>query len=142
MLFRQQNAKVKRIQTLRAIALLLCIAVILIISSCSAQKDSIVILENTNRTAFTMIFSNFSAKSKCELSLNKRDVVQFDVEREGGEIAFTVNGKNGSEPYSGNDLQSGIFTVTVSETDVYVFRITGKAATGKITVKNLGPGVE
>ena len=63
-------------------------------------------------------------------------------EYEAGKIAFGVSGKNGSEPYTGNDLQSGIFTVTVSETDNYVFNITGKNATGKITVKNLESEME
>ena len=48
-----------------------------------------------------------------------------------------VSGKNGSEPYTGNDLESGVFTVTVSETDKYDIRITGKDATGKVTVKNV-----
>jgi len=35
-------------------------------------------------------------------------------------------------------LEPGLFTVTVSETDEYVFGITGKAATGKVIIKNLG----
>lgn len=72
----------------------------------------------------------------------KGDVVQIEVEYEAGKIAFGVSGKNGSEPYAGNDLQSGVFTVTVSETDNYIFNITGKNATGKITVKNLESEME
>jgi len=31
-----------------------------------------------------------------------------------------VSGKNGSEPYTGNNLRSGLFTVTVSETDYFL----------------------
>jgi hypothetical protein len=49
-----------------------------------------------------------------------------------------VKGKNGSEPYTGNNLKPGLFTVTVSETDRYEIRITGKGATGKVFVKNVG----
>ena len=75
-------------------------------------------------------------------ALSRGDVLQVEVERESGEIALTVSGKNGSEPYTGNDLVTGIFTITVFETDEYVFRITGKDATGKITVKNLGSEVK
>ena len=77
------------------------------------------------------------ARNKCELSLNRGDVLQIEVDREGGEIALAVSGKKGSEPYTGNDLKSGVFTVTVSETDEYLIRITGKDATGKVTVKNV-----
>lgn len=108
------------------------------LSACAAPKGSIVILEDGRGTGFTMDMKKFNSRNKCELSLAAGDEIQVKVEHEGGKMAFSVNGKNGSEPYAGNDLESGIFTVTVSETDDYVFGITGKDATGKITVKNLG----
>ena len=108
------------------------------LSACAAPTGSIVILEDGRGTGFTMEMKEFSSKNKCELYLAEGDEVQVKVEHEGGKIAFSVSGKNGSEPYTGNDLKSGTFTVTVSETDDYVFRITGKDATGKITVKNMG----
>ena len=85
-----------------------------------------------------MDFKEWSSKNKCELSLNKGDVLQFEVFREDGEIALRVSGKKGSEPYTGNNLKSGLFTVTVSETDNYVIRITGKDATGKVMAKKVG----
>lgn len=116
----------------------LVIAIIVSISACSAPKNSILILENPNGTGFIMDFKEWSSKNKCELSLNKGDVLQIEVVREGGKIALMVSGKNGSEPYTGNNLESGLFTVTVSETDKYAIRITGKNATGKVMVKNVG----
>jgi len=121
----------------KIIILLLMMAIMTTLSACSAVKGSIVILENADGTGFTMEFQEWSAKNKCELFLNKGDEVKIEVVSEDGEIAFSVNGRNGSEPYRGNDLSSGMFTITVSETDDYVFAITGKDATGKITVKNL-----
>jgi len=116
----------------------LLIATIIAISACGAAKGGIVILENPHGTGCTMDFQQWSAKNKCELSLDRDDVLQIQVARENGQIALTISGKNGSEPYTGNDLRSGVFTVTVSETDDYVIRITGNDATGKITVKSLG----
>lgn len=139
MLFSKLSAGNRRIQNRHLIIfLLLMMAIMIALSACSASKGSIVILENADGTGFTMDFQEWSAKNKCELFLNKGDEVKIEVVSEDGEIAFSVNGKNGSEPYRGNDLPSRMFTVTVSETDDYVFAITGKAATGKITVKNLG----
>lgn len=114
------------------------LAVILLLSACTAPKGSIVILENPKGTGFTMDFTQFNAKSKCDLSLDDGDVLQVEVIRDSGSIALTVSGQNGEEPYTGNDLESGIFTIAVSETDEYVFQITGKDANGKIEVKNLG----
>jgi len=65
-------------------------------------------------------------------------VLQIEVLSEGGEINLMLKGKYGSEPYEGKKLESGIFTVKVSETDEYMIKITGKNATGKLIVKNLG----
>ena len=89
-----------------------------------------------------MDFKKWSSTNKCELSLNKGDILQIEVVRENGKIALTVSSENGSEPYTGNNLKTGVFTVTVSETDKYVIRITGKDATGKVMVKNVGSAAE
>lgn len=118
------------------------LAAILLLSACGALNGSITIIEDLNGAGFTMDFTQFNAKNKCELTLADGDVLQIDVTRDSGKIALTVSGKNGSEPYTGNDLNSGMFTITVSEADEYVFQITGKDAEGKITVKNLGARID
>jgi hypothetical protein len=53
------------------------IAIILTFSACTTTKGSIVILENANGTGFTMEFKQWSAENKCQLSLNKGDVLQI-----------------------------------------------------------------
>lgn len=142
MFFRNQNGRIRRIQNIHPIIFLpLLIVIIIMTSACSVPKGSIMILENPNGTGFTMDFKKWGSKSKCELSLSKGDVLHIEVLREDGEIALMVSGKNGSEPYTGNNLKSGLFTVTVSETDKYAIRITGKNATGKVMVKNMGNAV-
>lgn len=115
----------------------IAIAIIIAITACAPTKGSIVIFEDPDGTGFSMDFKDWNEKNKCDLSLNKDDVLQIEIARESGEITLVVSGKNGSEPYTGNDLESGIFTVAVSETDKYVVQISGKNATGKIMVKNL-----
>lgn len=116
----------------------LVLAILVALTACTASKGSIVILENPNGTGFTMDFKKFNARNKCELSLKEDDELQIEISRDDGEIALTVTGKNGSKPYTGNNLDSGIFIVTVSETDEYVFTITGDNATGNVAVRNLG----
>ena len=112
------------------------------LSACTAAKSSIVILEDGHGTGFTINIKEYNSKNTCEMPLNEGDVLQIEVVREDGEISLVASGKKGSEPYGGNDLRSGIFTVTVSETDEYVFKVSGKSATGRITVKNLGSEAE
>jgi len=113
----------------------LFIAIIIVISNYSASKGSIVILEDPDGTGFKVNFKEWSSKNQCKLSLNEGDVLQVEVDREVGEIDLAISGKNGSKPYTGNNLESVFFTVTVPETDEYEIRITGKKATGKITIK-------
>lgn len=126
----------RRINNMHPIVFLpLFIAVIIAVSSCSAQKGSIIVLENPDGTGFTMDLKEWSSNNKCELSLSEGDVLQVEIVLEEGEISLTIRGENGAEPYAGNNLESMKFTVTVSETDNYITYVTGKNATGKITVK-------
>lgn len=111
---------------------------LLLYSACGFSKGSILILEKHNGTAFTISMNAFNTYDKWEMRLLKGQEIQVEINREDGEIALTVSGKNGSEPYEGNNLESGVFTFTVSESDDYIFQIKGKYATGKISVKNLG----
>lgn len=143
MLFRNQYKIIRKIKNNRvAIFPALILAIVLAISACTATKGSIVILEDLDGTGFTMDFREWSDKNKCELSLNKNDEIQIEVVRENGEIALALKGKNGSEPYTGNNLESCVFTVTVSEKDDYKIEINGKDATGKVKVNNLGNRAE
>jgi len=136
MLFGKQSTIRRRIRMVHPIVFLpLFIAIIIVISNYTESKGNIVILENPNGKGFVADFSKWTTTNKCTLVLNKGDEVRVEVVRENGEIGLTITGKNGSEPYTGNNLESITFTVTVSETDEYDFRITGKKATGQITVR-------
>lgn len=123
---------------IRKITAAALIAALMLTTACLAQKGSIVILENIDGKVFRVNFNEWSEKGKCELNLKQDDVLQIEVARDDGEIGMTISGKGGSEPYTGNNLQSGIFTVTISETDDYVIRFTGENATGNVTITKLG----
>jgi hypothetical protein len=136
MLYGIRNKRLKRKNTI--LLLPLVIAVMIAFTACSAPKGSILILENPNGKEFFIEFKDWSSNNECKLSLNAGDEIRVDVDREKGEIDLTISGKNGSEPYTGNNLESFLFTVAVSETDEYAIKIAGKKATGKITVKVTG----
>jgi hypothetical protein len=125
----------------RKLGIGIILVVALLLSAC-ATGGRIVILEEPHGKGFAMDFTNFNANNKCTLALADGDVVQVEIVRDSGRIDLSVSGLKGSEPYRGNDLKTNTFTVRVSETDDYVFRITGNKANGKITVKNLGSEVE
>ncbi len=138
MFFGKQHARIRMRCNMHPIVFLpLFIAILIAIQAYSAPKDSIIILENPNGTGFTMDFKEWSSKNKCELYLKKGDTLQIVAVSESGEYTLLILGENGSEPYAGNINRSMVFTVTVSETDKYEIRITGKNATGKVTVSNL-----
>jgi hypothetical protein len=138
MFFGKPNSRVKEGKSMHPIVFLpVFIAILIVISNCAGQKGNIVIVKNPDMTRFTMNLKDWSAKNKYELSLNSGDVLQIEIERESGEIGLIITSKNGAEPYRGNISESITFTVTVSETDKYTAQITGKKATGKITVKKI-----
>lgn len=135
MLFRKQDT-VRRKQNLKEIILIIMIlAMIIGVSACSPTRGSILILENVDGRGFTMDFKEWTSKDKGQIALDKGDVLQIEVAREAGVIGLVIRGKKGSEPYRGNDLRSGMFTVTVSEGDEYAIEITGKNASGRVKIE-------
>ncbi len=74
---------------------------------------------------------------QCEIHLIEGDTVRVETIYAGGEISFTIKGTSGSEPYTGNDLRSGMFTVTVPEEDDYILELRGKNASGSISVEKI-----
>lgn len=111
------------------------IVALIVISSCVNGKGTVVILESPNGTGFTADFKDWGDNNKCELTLDAGDILQIELELGSGQIDLEICGKSGSVPYTGNLLESGLFTVGVSETDRYEIKLNGKNATGKIAVK-------
>lgn len=122
----------------RRITVGMVIAAILLVSACAFDKGNIDIHKNETGSEIVMELTDFNAGDECRLSLKERDTLQIDISLDSGSIGLEISGINGSQPYTGNDLESALFTVTVSETDEYVFRITGNGATGKVIITNLG----
>ena len=118
----------------------LFVAVLVLNGGCWGAKGSVVILEKPGNARFDISFEQWSAQSKCEMSLKKGDEVRVEVDCESGELDLSMRGKKGSEPYTGNDITEVAFTVTVDETDDYVFSFSGAKATGTITLINLSKG--
>ena len=123
-----------------AMFVLVFVAVLLLGSGCWGAKGSVVILEKPGNARFDISFEEWSAQSKCEMSLTKGDEVRVEVDCESGEVDLQMRGKKGSEPYTGNDIAEVAFTVTVDETDTYVFSFSGAKASGTITLRNLSKG--
>lgn len=119
-----------------------CFAILTLTSCVVINKGTIMFIEDIKESGLSVQFNNYDLRDKCELTLNKGDVVQVDVRREGGTIGLTVKGKKGNEPYTGNDLTSGVFTFRISETDDYLFWFKGTSATGKVIIKNLGSDLD
>ena len=105
--------------------------------SCSLSKGSIVIMEKPYGSCFDISLNTWSAKDTCRMSLNKGDEIQVEVVRGSGDVSLSIRGRDGGEVYSGNGLESGTFTVSVSSTGEYIVQINGHKATGRILLKKL-----
>jgi len=136
MLLRKQNNGIRRFDRMHPIVFLpVFISIIIVFSNCTRSNGSIEVLDNPDGKGFTVDLGNWTSGRTCEISLNKGDTLLVDIDRETGSIALEISGRNGSEPYTGNNLKSGRFTVTVSETDMYDIRITGRGATGRLIIE-------
>jgi hypothetical protein len=100
-MFSERRIKRKELKRMNIVILagVLNLLLVLVFSACAVPEGSIVIVEDGHGSGFSMKFKDFNSENKCELSLNGGDVIQVEVEREGGGIAFLVSGRKGSEPY-------------------------------------------
>ncbi len=73
----------------------------------------------------------------CAFSLNRDDVLQFEVARKAERLPFRSAAKTAANPIRERS-GSCVFTVAVPETDLISDKKHGKDATGKVAVKNLG----
>src|SRR5690554_6159561 len=93
----------------------LIILLVIIISLYNTKKGTILIIEDSSGLGFSVQMSKYNSEKKYQLYLSKSDMIQVDVKHTEGIMALTVNGESGSEPYTGNDLKTGVFTFRVSE---------------------------
>lgn len=124
-----------------ALLLLLALALALTaaLSGCRAPRGGIVILESPDGNSFTMDFTKWSDQNKCELSLDAGNKLWVEADLQSGDLGLVIRGKNGSEPYTGSKLSSGAFSVTVEAADDYVFQVSGKNASGRLSVTKIEP---
>jgi hypothetical protein len=104
---------------------------------CEFSLGTIVIKENEAKGEIVITLNSYNDKNDCKITLNGGDSILIDVENEKGKISLNIIGKKGSNPYTGSDVKSSRFTVTVSESDVYKIIVKGQKATGTVKIKKL-----
>ncbi len=107
------------------------------LTGCEFSLGTIVIKENEAKGEIVITLNSYNDKNDCKITLNGGDSILIDVENEKGKISLNIIGKKGSNPYTGSDVKSSRFTVTVSESDVYKIIVKGQKATGTVKIKKL-----
>lgn len=79
---------------------------------------------------YSLSLDGFTGTHRAELSLRRGDEVAFSVDRQSGRIdlSLTLDGAL----YTGNDAQSGSFTVVIPADGVCVFTLTASRADGSV----------
>lgn len=126
------NKKIKKIMIL-----IVALITIIMVTGC-VSKGSMIIMEKDQGKEFTVTLINFNSKDTFKMFIDRDCEVQITVSDRKGELGLTIRGSKGSEPYTGNNLKKGTFTVKIGRTDEYAFEIRGKEVSGEIIVKNIG----
>lgn len=121
-----------------AFMLLLVLGLLIIASGCSA-RGSADLHKNTQADSVSGTLAKWNGGQNLELQWQAGDVIRVNILCPSGEVALTIRGSKGSEPYTGKGLSKTEFTVTVAQTDTYEIQLQGKNATGSISVERLIP---
>ncbi|HHW21883.1 MAG TPA: hypothetical protein GXX26_03240 [Clostridiaceae bacterium] len=119
---------------MRRFVYILYSVVVLLLTACAFSNGSVLIRENISGTGCKIDFMEWSQQNKCELSFDKDDELQVEIECSKGSIALDIRSKSGAEAYKGNGLDKAVFTVKVPEEGEYVISFKGTDATGSINI--------
>ena len=119
------------------VGLLVLVALMTVFSACTVTAGGILMNEQPFGAQFDISFQDWSAQDKCEMKLEKGEAILVEIVRESGDLAMTIRGDNGSEPYTGQYLETGSFLLNVSESDNYVIHLEGEHACGEIVLKRV-----
>lgn len=105
--------------------------VLLCLLLCACASGGTCSVEHTDG-ALSLRFDGFTGTQSVSLSLCAGEEVAFSVERRDGRVDLSL--ALDSLLYTGNDAQSGTFTVVVPSDGDYRFTLVGKRADGSVTL--------
>lgn len=113
------------------------IAVVFALCLCACEWTVGTVRETLDNTGYTVTFDGWSGQATRTLALERNATLQVEIVREEGDIRLDISDTAGREAYSGNGLETGIFTVTVDGSGACSITISGQKAGGSIRIRPL-----
>lgn len=111
--------------------IMLSFMIALIITGCTKSEFNGNRVSNSNQ--FLLGFTVLNCTKSHEMELEKGSKTKVSINKESGNIAILISGKDENVIYKSDDAESWEFTVTVPKTDTYTFNVTGEDAKGSVS---------
>lgn len=107
----------------------------------SACEMNVGVVTMRNNDKWTMTYALFNSFREERFYAESGDVFVIKTENSEGKIYLTVKMKNSDPVYEGN-IESGEFTVSVSESGRYTVHVEGEGAKGKFEIEKRSKNAE
>lgn len=115
-------------------------ALVMLLSACEMNVNvGVTTMRNDDR--WTMTYALFNSSKEENFYAESGDVFVIKTENSEGKIYLTVKMKNSDPVYEGN-IESGEFTVNVTESGRYTVRVEGEKAKGKFEIEKRSKNAE
>ena len=115
-------------------------ALVMLLSACEMNVNvGVTTMRNDDR--WTMTYALFNSSKEESFYAESGDVFVIKTENSEGKIYLTVKMKNSDPVYEGN-IESGEFTVNVTESGRYTVRVEGEKAKGKFEIEKMSKNAE
>ena len=115
-------------------------ALVMLLSACEMNVNvGVTTMRNDDR--WTMTYALFNSSKEENFYAESGDVFVIKTENSEGKIYLTVKMKNSDPVYEGN-IESGEFTVNVTESGRYTVRVEGEKAKGKFEIAKRSKNAE
>lgn len=120
----------------------LCIAaaLVMLLSACE-MKVNVGVTTMRSDDKWTMTYALFNSSKEENFYAESGDVFVIKTENSEGKIYLTIKMKNSDPVYEGN-IESGEFTVNITESGRYTVRVEGEKAKGKFEIEKRSKNAE
>ena len=115
-------------------------ALVMLLSACE-MKVNVGVTTMRSDDKWTMTYALFNSSKEENFYAESGDVFVIKTENSEGKIYLTIKMKNSDPVYEGS-IESGEFTVAVSESGRYTVRVEGEKAKGKFEIEKRSKNAE
>jgi len=109
------------------------IVALFLFSGCTKEAIEFDGSRTSNEQQFILDFDILNISLTHIIELQKNDILDIEIIKDKGELYLSVTDFEGNSIYKGDDASSGKFSLEITQSESYTFKVTGREASGFVS---------